>query len=320
MKKLLRIIVLTIMSIISIALIYTLGYRTVFVILNNRAVDQETQMDFAMAGKGVNWIHEGAGKTLFFIPSAQESAAEELYGPWLKELHDKQGVNIIIPPLKTSGTYPSLLSPVHNPDDRSRDLSYLYQMYSRLSGRDHAVTVLATGDGSIHALELAKLGVSIDKLILLSPVHGDRTVRGGNFFQKMASLPLLNFVMPWLPSGFGKNRMGPYDILNDELNEKFQTHQGKYYPRYINTVQQAQTNRSGISSAETLDEVKPNRFFIIYGDDDLTYSLEGFERMGDALKAGGSEVTIMRISASGRMLLFDNGRDRIVDLISILLQ
>ena len=60
--------------------------------------------------------------------------------------------------------------------------------------------------------------------------------------------------------------------------------------------------------------------FIIYGDDDLFYSLEGFERMGDMLTSGGSEVSIMRIPQSGRMVLFDNGRDRILDLISILLQ
>jgi len=48
--------------------------------------------------------------------------------------------------------------------------------------------------------------------------------------------------------------------------------------------------------------------------------LEGFERMGDVLTDGGSEVSIIRVPQSGRMILFDNGKDRIKELVGILLQ
>ena len=126
--------------------------------------------------------------------------------------------------------------------------------------------------------------------------------------------------MPWLPESYGKRRSGNADILNDDLNSAFEADFGKYYPDYINTRQETASVRVAVQSLNRLDEVKPNRFFIIYGDDDLTCSLEGYERMGDALEAGGSEVSIMRLASSGRMVLFDNERERIIDLIAILLQ
>ncbi|MBB6478448.1 hypothetical protein [Spirochaeta isovalerica] len=320
MKKILKRFVLILLTLISISVIYTYGYRAVFTILSNRAVAGESQIDFAGTGRGISWINESASQTLFFIPSSQESAVEELYGSWLRELHTAQGVNIIVPPFNGAVNSPSLDNQSVNPQSRSNQILYSFNLYSGMVGKKHDITVMSTGDGSLQALALAASGAAVDKYMLLSPVHGDRTNRGTGFFQKIASLPFLYYLLPWLPDSFGKNRIGPYDILNDELSESFSQREGVFYPRYINNRSLSAIDRAAGKSMEDIDKIDPNRFFIIYGDDDLSYSLEGFERMGDALKSGGSEVTIMRISSSGRMLLFDNGKGRILDLISILLQ
>ncbi|MBN2656593.1 MAG: hypothetical protein JXR86_05995, partial [Spirochaetales bacterium] len=197
---------------------------------------------------------------------------------------------------------------------------FLFNLYSAMVGKKHEITVMSTGDGSLQALELARNGVSAEKYLLLSPVHGERINRGAGFFQKIASLPYFHYLMPRLPYGYGRNRAGSFDILNDDLNAAFAAGAAKSYPPFADYASLSNIDRQARESSRSMDKVKPSRFFIIYGDDDLSYSLEGFERMGDALKEGGSEVTIMRISSSGRMLLFDNGKDRILDLLSILLQ
>jgi len=320
MKKILKKMVLSLLVIISFAVIYTLGYRAVFSILTNRLVGQDMQIDMSETGMGIMWIHESADQTLFFIPSSEESATEELYGSWLSELHSLQGVNIIVPPFRGEINRPSLESPAFNPERRSRDILFLFNMYSRMVGAKHKITVLSTGDGSLQAFELARSGLSVDKYILLYPVHEGKTNRGSGIQHKISSLPFLHFVLPWLPTSFGKNRIGPYDILNDELNKLFSETTARFYPRFTNERSVANIEREAGKLTERQTLIQQNRFFIIYGDDDLSYSLEGFERMGDALKEGGSEVTIMRIPSSGRMLLFDNGKDRILDLLSILLQ
>lgn len=319
MKKVLKAILFTIMTLLTIAVLYTAGYRSVFTVLENRSVLEDRDSDFSAVGGGISWIKPGNKRTLFFIPALREGDVENLYGSWLRELHEKQGVNVIVPPLKGSSLSPSLTSPVIAPDDRTAALVHLFDVYSSMVAGDHKITVLSTGDGSIQALELARGQRGIDKVILLSPLHGNR-VSGGNLFISLSRIPFLDYAMPWLPESYGKRRAGHADILNDELNGIFEADYGKYYPDYINTIQEAASVRAAVESLKRLNEVKSNRFFIIYGDDDLTCSLEGYERMGDALEAGGSEVSIMRLASSGRMVLFDNERERIIDLIAILLQ
>jgi len=320
MKKILKKMTLSFLLILSVAVIYNFGYRTVFSVLSNRLIGQEKKIDLSDTGMGITWIHDSADQTLFFIPSSEESAVEELYGSWLRELHSVQGINIIVPPLKGGINKPSLDSPPFLPEERSRDVIFLFNMYSRMADAKHKITVLSTGDGSLQALELAKAGAGVDKYILISPVHDDKTNRGVGVLQKISSLPFFHFLLPWLPYSFGKNRIAPYDILNDELNNNFSEDPARFYPEFSNEKSAFNIKREAEVLSRELDQIIPNRFFILYGDDDLSYSLEGFERMGDALKDGGSEVTIMRISSSGRMLLFDNGKDRILDLLSILLQ
>lgn len=320
MKKALKKIGLGILIIISVAVIYTMVYRTVFLVLENRAVTNDERIDFRDSGDGFIWMDPSADKTLFFIPSSKEIAVENLYGDWLKELHTNLNVNIVVPPFNPDSMIPSLSGDDYNPAIRTQQILFFYNLYSKMVNEKHEITVLTTGDGSLQALELAKSGVKVDKYVLLSPVHNDRTNRGSSLFFKIASLPLFHFIMPWLPESYGKNRSGANDILNDQLNEEFQATYSRFYPRFINTGSLSNIDRASQQVFESLPTIEANRFFIIYGDDDLSYSLEGFERMGDALKSGGSEVTIMRIKSSGRMLIFDNGKGKILDLLSILFQ
>ncbi|MBI9098312.1 MAG: hypothetical protein JEY91_07525, partial [Spirochaetaceae bacterium] len=254
------------------------------------------------------------------IPSSEEIAVEELYGSWLKELHEELSVNIIIPPLDPMGLSPGLFRQNISIERRTLISDYLYNLYRDQMSDDHKITILSTGDGSIQALELAKKYSVSDKIILLSPVHNNQSISGGTIFHKLSGVPLVHYLIPWLPDSYGSHRMASYDILNDKLNEDFQNLYGKNYPRYINMYYRRDLKKQIDFLSNSLEEIKKNRFFIIYGDDDQSYSLEGFERLGDQLTQGGSEVSIMRIPQSGRLILFDNGRERVLDLISILLQ
>ena len=320
MKKIVKTTFTIIIAIIVISVVYTMGYRAVFYILNTRAMNNEEQIDFSKAGNGIFWLKDGNERTLFFIPSSEEVASEQLYGSWLKDLHNDLAVNIIIPPFDTEGMVPYLWEQNSSLERRIAIIGSLYDLYSNTLAEDHTISVVATGDGSLGALELAKKYDNMDKLILISPVNSAQKKNAGTLFHKMESLPLIHYIIPWLPEYFGNHRIGKYDILNDNFNDQFLNTYGKYYPSYINLAYRRQVNVQTDITLETLNQVKNNRFFIIYGDDDLSYGLEGYERMGDQLTDGGSEVSIMRIPQSGRMILFDNGRDRIIDLITILLQ
>lgn len=307
-------------SLISVAVIYTFLYGSVFIILNHRSVKSEEQIDFNDYSEGINWVNKKNTKTLFFIPSSEEIACENLYGDWLKELYNTQGINIIVPPGDPASLSPGF-SGQSGSIDRTIDTTvYLYHLYTNLLNNDHEISILATGDGSIAAMELAKKYSSMDKVILISPVHSDFHLRGGTLLNKMEGVPFLHYIFPWLPASFGSERVGSYDILNDNLNNQFQVERGKYYPAYINMAFRRELRIKTDALSLTLEKVKPGRFFIIYGDEDISYGLEGFERMGDQLNHSGSEVSIMRIPQSGRLILFDNDRERIIDLISILLQ
>jgi hypothetical protein len=320
MKKILKTIFTLIAVLLSISLIYTMGFRTVFFILNNQLIKKEKQISFRDSGEGISWIKEGNKKTLFFIPSSEELAAEELYGSWLEQIHKELSVNIIIPPFDSEGISPYLWEQNASTMRKSDTVDFLFKLYSGQMETDHRITILSTGDGSIQALELAQKYSFPDKLVLISPIHSSVEKNGGTLFHKLAGLPLIHYIIPWLPEYYGKKRIGSYDLLNDNLNEQFENLYGKYYPAYVNLSYERKLKVETDKQMSMLSEINPNRFFIIYGDDDLSYGLEGFERMGDVLTDGGSEVSIIRVPQSGRMILFDNGRDRIIDLISILLQ
>jgi len=320
MKKILKTLFIIIISVISLVVVYTAGYRTVFFILNNRAVSSGEQVDFSEYSAGISWFKKNNKHTLFFIPSSEEMAAEKLYGSWLKDMHEELSVNIIIPPFDIEGKVPYLLGENVSITRRIDMINYLYKLYSEQMDEKHSITILTTGDGSLAALELAKNYSTMDKLILISPVHSSPERRGGTFFHKLEGTPVVNYLIPWLIGSYGKNRVGPNDILNDNLNEQFQNQMQLFYPEFLNMSYSRLLKKKTAVIMENLGEIQVNRFFIIYGDDDLSYGLEGFERMGDQLDDSGCEVSIMRIPQSGRMILFDNGRDQIIDLVSILLQ
>ena len=320
MKRILKTLFIIILSVVSISFVYTYGYRLVFYYLHNRAIEGEEQVDFAIYAKGITLVNENNKVTLFFIPSSEELASSELYGRWLDKLHKEQSVNIIVPPFDLDGVVPYLSSENESVTRRLVITEYLYRLYSNQMGRNHKIAILSTGDGSLAALEIGKTHSTMDKIILISPVHNSPVLRSGSIFHKMEGTILSRYYMPWLIRSFSKNRVGSYDILNDNLNEQFHDLYGQYYPKYLNLKYSRKLRTTTDSVMGSIEEVKGNRIFIIYGDDDLSYSLEGFERLGDQLQKGGSEVSIMRIPQSGRMVLFDNGRERIYDLISILLQ
>ncbi len=320
MKKLLKKIIIVIISIALFAFVYTFGYRLIFFSLNRSAVKKGAQVDFSSYSNGVTLINNKYTETLFFIPSSEEAASFELYGEWLDLLHTKQFVNIIIPPFDIEAFTPYFSSERESVTRRINAIVYLYGVYSNQVDRKHRITVLSTGDGSLAAFEIAKKYSLIDNIILISPVHVKIDRRGGSFFHRLEGSILSKYCTPWLKRSLGKHRVGPFDILNDGFNESFQTHYGKYYPVFINMSYSRELNKQTEKVMNSIGDVKPNRFFIYYGNDDLTYSLEGFERLEDQLAKNGSVVTLERIVESGRMLLFDNGRDRIYDMISILLQ
>ena len=234
MKKIFKTISTLIMALIALSVIYTMSYRTGFFLLNNNAVKKELQIDFSESGKGITWIKKGNKQTLFFIPSSEEIVIEELYGSWLKELHEELSVNIIIPPLDPMGLSPGLFRQNISIERRTLINDYLYNLYRDQMGDAHKITILSTGDGSIQALELAKKYSGSDKFILISPVHNNQSISGGTIFHKLSGVPLVHYLIPWLPDSYGSHRMASYDILNDKLNEDFQNLYGKNYPRYIN--------------------------------------------------------------------------------------
>jgi len=320
MKKILKTIYILIIAVISIAVIYTAGYRTVFYILNNRSVSSGDQVDFSGYGSGISWINKNNKKTLFFIPSSEEMASEKLYGSWLNGIYEELSVNVIIPPFDIEGKTPYLLGENESVSRRIDMITYLYKLYSEQMDEKHSITIVTTGDGSLAALELTKRFSTMDKLILISPVHTSLARRGGTLFHKLEGLPVVHYMIPWLIDSYGKSRVGSYDILNDNLNAQFSNQFHLFYPEFMNLAYSRILKKKTAIVMNDLSEVQSNRFFIIYGDDDLSYGLEGFERMGDQLDKSGSEVSIMRIPQSGRMILFDNGRDQIIDLVSILLQ
>ena len=320
MKKILKATYTIIFITISLAVIYTIGFRSVFYFLDRRALSNSVQTDLSEYGKGLSWVEKEYTDTLFFIPSSREIASEKLYGDWLQKIHRDQKVNIIIPPFDMEGSKPYLWGENESVNRRTDMIVYLYKLYSDQMGENHKITIVTTGDGSLIAFEIAKKYSTMDKLILISPVHSSFSRQAGSLFHKMEGLPIIPYIIPWLVDSYGENRIGPYDILNDNLNEQFTKSYGMYYPRYMNFRYKRDVIVQTDSVMNEINTVKENRFFIIYGDDDLSYGLEGFERMGDQLTESGSEVSIMRVPQSGRMILFDNGRDRIIDLISILLQ
>ncbi len=320
MKKLLKKIIIAIISITLFAFIYTFGYRLIFFSLNKSAVKKGTQVDFSSFSDGITMVNNKNSKTLFFIPSSKEIASSELYGDWLNKLYTNQLVNIIIPPFDTEAFAPYFSGENESVSRRINAIVYLYGVYSNQVDRKHRIMILSTGDGSLAAFEIAKKYSSMDNIFLISPAHKLMNRRGGSFFHKMEGSAISHYLTPWLKRSTGRERIGPYDILNDNFNNTFHTLYGKYYPEYINMSYSRELKKHTEKVMNSIDAVKPNRFFIYYGNDDLSYSLEGFERLEDQLSQNGSVVTKERIVESGRMLLFDNGRDRIYDLINILLQ
>jgi len=320
MKKIFKAVFTLIAVLLSIGVIYSMGFRTVFFILNNQLIKNEQQVNFSETGKGITWIKPENEKTLFFIPSSKELATESLYGPWLKLIHEELSVNIIVPPFDIEGITPVLRGEQSSTKRKSSSVDFLFKLYREQMGKDHSIMILSTGDGSLQALQLARQHQSIDKIVLISPIHNTFERQGSTIFHKLAGFPLYQFLIPWIPEYYGKMRAGGFDIFNDNLNEQFQNRYGKFYPAYLNLAYERKLKLEIEKQMMNLSEVSPNRLFIIYGDDDLSYGLEGFERMGDVLTDGGSEVSIIRVPQSGRMILFDNGKDRIKELVGILLQ
>ncbi len=273
-------------------------------------------------GEPVFMVNKTYKATLIFMEGFRAQAPAGMYADWLKELHEKYKINIIVP------VYGLQSWPFKQ---RNRDWYYqedmravlqIYDAYCSNLPEDHRVVTASMSFGTMPHFAIAAFAKRPpDKMILMSPLNKGLEFKAAGqvvyWLSKQTSW--LQYVVLFTAPATPPGRASVWDIVNNEKN-LFESGRNVLNPedssRYGYLVEKA----AGYLEDSLTPKVKGRDILIVWGDSDLFFSQTGFQNLADKLTTSGNTIETMPIKESGHMVLMDNGetllKERIISILT----
>lgn len=285
-----------------------------------RQFDPDLQY-FARGGKPIFWVKPQNTATLFFLEGFRTQSPGGMYESFLRDLHENQGVNIIVP------IYGLQSSPFHlrnrewNFREDLRTATQIYDAYTANLPINHRIIIAAQSFGTLPALTiLAKTPHKPFATVLLSPLNSglEFRVSGELAYQLSKQTWWLRYIVPFVKTATSPERASPWDIVNEETNKMVLARNDG------NPEDSAQFGVQIEESARWLElsiipQLKGHNISIFYGDRDLYFSEIGFQRLASKLSEGGNNVVTHKLPNSGHIVLLDNSAHIVQQEIALMI-
>jgi len=262
-------------------------------------------------GEPLFLVDPGHRATLFFLEGFRTQSPAGMYRERLDELFAR-GVNVIAPVYGLQSSPFELRNRDWRLEEDLRLATQVYDAYAAGLAPGHRLVVCSQSFGAIPAAAVAAYAARRpDALVFLSP-HND----GLDF---RASGPLVRWLArqsAWLRHVVRFSRASPapgraslWDIVDRERNLAMAA-RGDANPEDSSEYGYRNALAARRMREELLPKVMDYEVTLVYGDQDLYFTREGFERLAERLRGAGNRVGLLRLEGSGHMVLLDAQADR----------
>ena len=286
---------------------------------STRVFDKDLKYNMPL-GQPIFLVKPGNKITLFFIDGFRGQIGAGHYLPWFQKLHKQYGINIVAPITGLQGWPFAYRTRDWHREEDMRQALQIYDAYCANLPAGHRVVVGSMSFGALSNITIGAKGKrKPDAMVLVAPLNTGLDYKSGSALTRWLSskITVLQYIKPLMVRGKNKMRATLYDVVNDEKNLEAWNAVMKDTVNYEeNLPQGVHLNASAVyMENELVPQVKGKKIVILYGEDDLTFSIKGFEALAEKLRRAGNSVKAVPFAKSGHMLLYDNGGDKAKEII-----
>lgn len=306
--------------------IYTLIIKLQYFLTKNKVekVENNWQFDDIMkynknGGEPLILVNPEYKSTMFFMEGFRTQNPAGMYIDWLKKLHEKHKVNIIVPVYGLQSSPFKLRNRSSNWhfEEDIRTCVQIYDAYTSLLPKEHKVITVSQSFGTLPNLVIASKGIrKPDKMFLLSPLNTGMEFRasGKLVYWLSKQSAWLQHIVKFSYASPASGRKSIWDIVNEEKNintDKLNNanledsaaygYQVEKVAKWIETV--------------LIPKISNMNITLVWGEEDLYFSQQGFINLAKLLKDNGNIIDELSLKNSGHMVLLDNGEDILKKLI-----
>ena len=279
-----------------------------------RVFDKDLKYNMPL-GEPIVWVKPGNKVTLFFVDGFRGQIGAGHYRAWFEKLHNQYGVNIVAPITALQGWPFAYRTREWHREEDMRQALQIYDAYCANLPAGHKIVVGSMSFGALSNITIGAKGKrKPDAMVMVAPLNTGLDYKSGSPIIRWLSskIAVIQYIKPWMIRGKNKTRATLYDVVNDEMNLAAWNSVMKDSVNYEeNLPQGVHLNDTAIYMENDLvPQVNGEHITILYGEDDLTFSAQGFESLGEKLRKAGNTVKTFPFAKSGHMLLYDNGGEQ----------
>lgn len=249
-------------------------------------------------------------KTLFFMEGFRAQAPAGMYRRQLRDFHREEEVNIIVPVYGLQSWPFEQRNREWYFQEDMRQVLQIWEAYTRRLPENHRLVTASMSFGTLpHAAIAAFAQRPPDEMIFFSPLNQGMDYKAAGPVIRWFSRQTvwLRHILPYAQPGKAPTRASVWDIVNDEINKEYAA-TGMVNPE--DNAHQAYLSERAAAylEAELLPLIQGRDISVIWGQEDLFFSQEGFRHFSDILEKGENRVTARGLPRTGHMVLLDNGR------------
>ncbi|MFP4365318.1 MAG: hypothetical protein ACLFR1_15760 [Spirochaetia bacterium] len=250
-------------------------------------------------------------RTLFFMEGFRAQAPAGMYEEQLRRLHNEFQVNVVVPVYGLqSWPFEQRNAQWHFQEDM-RQVLQIYNAYTANLSEGHRIVTASMSFGTLVNLTIAAFGdTKPDEIILYSPLNTGMDYQAAGpvvrWLSKQTSW--LRYIIAFTKPGAAPSRESVWDIVNPNINRLYNAMD------LVNPEDNATQAYLSELTAEYLETglaplVSDCQVSVVWGDDDLFFTQEGFENLATILEQSGNSVETRALDDSGHMVLLDNSAE-----------
>lgn len=233
---------------------------------------------------------------------------------YFNKLHNEEKVNVIAPISGLTSWPFRYRNREWFYQEDMRNFFQFYNIYTANLPAKHRITVLSMSFGALSNTAIGARAIrKPDVMIYLSPLNTQLDYRAASPLMAWLSskISILQHFVPFIIRSKNPKRAGMWDVVNDEKNKAAWNRYGTRVVNWEENLHQAVRVREAAKYMEEtlISKVSGQKIIIMYGDDDLFFSQDGFNNLVQKFKAAGNTVEEIKLKDTGHMILNDNGGD-----------
>lgn len=258
--------------------------------------------------------------TVFFMEGFRTQNPAGMYRDYLAELHEKNKVNVVVPVYGLQSSPFTLRNREWHHVEDMRTVLQIYDAYTAMLPPEHRVITMSQSFGTLpNVTILSKARRKPTLTIMQSPLNTGMEYKAGGeliyWFSKQTSW--LQHVLLFSETQPAPGRETVWDIVDPQRNRQVFA-QNDINPEDSSVFGYKVEQAAAYLERELVPQVTGMKVFMVWGDQDLYFSQEGYASFARQLSVNNTVKTLV-LEKSGHMVLLDAGQDRLKSIYAELL-